>query len=1224
MKDGVRLVCRGSAKPSSDLVPKALAMVDRLREVDDYGYQQWQISDTRRIDVKLNGSHATIWIWEGDEDEETKTCPLYLSGMTWDGVRISRPDPNTGKTINGVRWFQAKSGGGWKITDSLGVDVNSLASTPFFAPGNGPDYWRAVSWAQVATLHACAYSGWMRQVVQVLLGMDAVVPYRYDVSCTHGVWGNGGQKDWLIEISATNGVLAMPLPMCVSTVPKESVLAYVPTGETFPTGPKLNTAIQQGRVRRLLSASALEPFYSKTPLFGRCGWAYSRSGRKACNIASSADTLTLNGTVCNLPRMSMFEITIGEDQSGNPSSATFAMIETGIAIGGSGNGALRGQIRYPADDAVSITFAPALPIETLADYADVQAPLYCWYDGEDMQVVRIRTTPNIAGRPSDENPKPRYPGNALYPNPDGPMYADDYWLVVGASNLGKEYVEYPIAATATLRNNRSMSSPIFGASTDIVYTGQRTTYYGEATGFTIINTGHQSFPAVNMYTPVAVARVRSKTSSGITRNSYDCVVVPPLEREGIVHYRYTVETQAGPINSRIDTYRVSYRGGIYEAPLNTAWDVSPLTINYKLHSEGATVPYTLNAIVNLSGVGGIIRRDSTAAYGENYRDTPIPSTFQYISGVTDTASAQEVIDLLSQLNPVTGSETTNNSSKTITVNAKFIGTGGVLVDMMLDPTDMDINKIGNKWTMSNPETDGTLHAFMCMRSANGKLYHISPNIDNFGWGCSNFGTYQAPPDQAKNWTINFVGETDGAVSSFTELTGKVLNGYGNAQVVTSASMVTGHALSLDGTGDYLKIIGTSMVMGAASFTADCEAIVSASGFIMESTGGGKSWALYVDSNGKVSVQLEGGAWKIGAISVNNGVKHHIAFVRNTSTCSLYIDGVKDGADFNYGNDMATATSFTIGANTAGALAMTGSIGYVRVTPGVARWTTNFTPPTLADLAWTYSNTITSAMQMSDSSAGMGIYMVGVSEHLTSSGGVTGIWFSRLTEAATFGANSTAFLQAIGVLSQGLSVAANIASKVIFGELLVSDITLSSTSLAKLLMNASVVQKLELSIADLNSGLGDEEIKTWCANLNTAAHSRYAGYGFNSFAKFEGRHYGCKADGIYELGGERDGGDQIPWTVTFAETDFGSDQVKRMPYAYIGAKASGDLVLKVSTSPDVVHFFDVKMSTMESRTGRARIANGVHGRYWKVELASDTERVELDSIEFFPVTISRRV
>lgn len=40
-----------------------------------------------------------------------------------------------------------------------------------------------------------------------------------------------------------------------------------------------------------------------------------------------------------------------------------------------------------------------------------------------------------------------------------------------------------------------------------------------------------------------------------------------------------------------------------------------------------------------------------------------------------------------------------------------------------------------------------------------------------------------------------------------------------------------------------------------------------------------------------------------------------------------------------------------------------------------------------------------------------------------------------------------------------------------------------------------------------------------ANLATSAHSRYSQYGFNSFAKFGGKHYGCKSDGIYELGGE---------------------------------------------------------------------------------------------------------
>lgn len=79
-----------------------------------------------------------------------------------------------------------------------------------------------------------------------------------------------------------------------------------------------------------------------------------------------------------------------------------------------------------------------------------------------------------------------------------------------------------------------MSSPVFEIALDFEYAGERQTYYAEATGFTIIKTGSSNFPFTNTYTPAAIARVSSTYSNGATKTHYDCVVVPPVEREGVV------------------------------------------------------------------------------------------------------------------------------------------------------------------------------------------------------------------------------------------------------------------------------------------------------------------------------------------------------------------------------------------------------------------------------------------------------------------------------------------------------------------------------------------------------------------------------------------------------------------------------------------------------------------------------------------------------------------
>ena len=171
------------------------------------------------------------------------------------------------------------------------------------------------------------------------------------------------------------------------------------------------------------------------------------------------------------------------------------------------------------------------------------------------------------------------------------------------------------------------------------------------------------------------------------------------------------------------------------------------------------MPYSASVIYDLSGFGTIFK-SSEAAYGGSYQDTKIPSSFIFVSGPggTGTDSTEEVTLKLANLMPLSGTENSPSPKKTVTAQAKFAGTGGVLVEIALDATDKDHFSVDNKWTLKNPQADGTLHSFMCIRSAEGRRYHISPNIDAYGWECSNFGTYQTPPDNTKNWSINFVGD----------------------------------------------------------------------------------------------------------------------------------------------------------------------------------------------------------------------------------------------------------------------------------------------------------------------------------------------------------------------------------------------------------------------------------------------------------------------------------
>lgn len=169
---------------------------------------------------------------------------------------------------------------------------------------------------------ASNYSGAMKRVVAAVEGLGKIkdasgayltptpvtrtVVNQYQTSNgqTHGIYKAGPKNHWLVEISSSQGILAMPLPLINSTRGNNyrkrltrlgdtgglailNEFGGLPSGETFPTGTDLTDAITAGRVLRLLPAADLSDFYS--PISGGAvtmpfSWAFSESGRRAVNI----------------------------------------------------------------------------------------------------------------------------------------------------------------------------------------------------------------------------------------------------------------------------------------------------------------------------------------------------------------------------------------------------------------------------------------------------------------------------------------------------------------------------------------------------------------------------------------------------------------------------------------------------------------------------------------------------------------------------------------------------------------------------------------------------------------------------------------------------------------------------------------------------------------------------------------------------------------------------
>jgi hypothetical protein len=268
---------------------------------------------------------------------------------------------------------------------------------------------------------------------------------------------------------------------------------------------------------------------------------------------------------------------------------------------------------------------------------------------------------------------------------------------------------------------------------------------------------------------------------------------------------------------------------------------------------------------------------------------------------------------------------------------------------------------------------------------------------------------------SRNWDGEYDNYTklllhsDGADASTTftdsSLYGKTVTANGNAHVETDMKVFGSASAQFDGTGDYLSASDSAdWNMGSGDFTIDCWFYAlnnNQTVFAFYGTGwsgGNMQWTLGVHSNKLFAFFDTAGTDIVLYDSVNlpTSTWTHAAFVRSGNNFNLYKNGtsVASGSTASAGN---TGTYyFTSGVDYGGASYYTGYLDEVRVSKGIARWTSNFTVPNAA-----YENPRHGAMGLSDVSnpkaEGSGALKVSTPGSLSQAdANVVGLWHMEET------------------------------------------------------------------------------------------------------------------------------------------------------------------------------------------------------------------------------------
>jgi hypothetical protein len=195
-----------------------------------------------------------------------------------------------------------------------------------------------------------------------------------------------------------------------------------------------------------------------------------------------------------------------------------------------------------------------------------------------------------------------------------------------------------------------------------------------------------------------------------------------------------------------------------------------------------------------------------------------------------------------------------------------------------------------------------------------------------------------------------------ASTTFTDEAGHTMTAVGNAQIDTAQSKFGGASGLFDGTGDRVTTPDSDdWHFGSGDFTIDfwIRTAADAADYDIVSTrtaGVVESFLVYKTSGQNIAFLCsdDGVGWDVNiatsVASVTAGNWRHVACVRNGTDFRIYIDGTQSGTTATFAGSLLNSTN-ALQICGAGLGDFTGHLDEVRISKGIARWTSNFTPPT---------------------------------------------------------------------------------------------------------------------------------------------------------------------------------------------------------------------------------------------------------------------------------------
>jgi hypothetical protein len=364
-------------------------------------------------------------------------------------------------------------------------------------------------------------------------------------------------------------------------------------------------------------------------------------------------------------------------------------------------------------------------------------------------------------------------------------------------------------------------------------------------------------------------------------------------------------------------------GDYLTAPVNAAFDFGTGDFTIEAWANFASVGITQNIINNYNGTG-------TAGWGLQWRNDT--STYTFFSGST-TILTFAVVPALNTWNHIAVSRSGT------TLRMFFNGAQVATVTNSTNLTSTLAPAIGNLFASGQGYAFPYFGYMSNVRVVKGTAVYTS-----------SFVPQNAPLTAVTNTSLLLNATNAGIYDAST------INNFetvGNAQVSTSVKKYGTSSVAFDGTGDFLTFPSGVAYRLIGSFTVETwvyPVVVNATQpmLCIGDSFTNPGILFYISSSARVAILYGNAVALTGSTNVIANTWNHVAFVRNGSTITAYLNGVSQGTVTN--SNGFSGTNTLIGRelyNGAVGGQLNGYMQDLRITSGIARYTANFTPPTAA-------------------------------------------------------------------------------------------------------------------------------------------------------------------------------------------------------------------------------------------------------------------------------------